>query len=188
MEHLDETSPEYEHTEFIHDELARIALRCGEHLVISPTQLNELKTRFDNEPECFKNQHLLWHGSLKKQPPRKHDSISQRYIILLTNCILVCNESGRKLRIDHELPMEEVTIKINESRRVPIATFYSSNEQQLTPTIHYSFHVNARVKSFEFLVDKEADREKWMTKIGQAIEAFQKRTPAFQSKEYFHFH
>jgi hypothetical protein len=171
MKHLDENSSEYEHTSFIHDELSRIATRCEEQLVISSAELNRLKIRVDNKLECFENQQLIWHGSLKKQSRRKRNDITQLYIIILSECILVCEESGNKLEIKRRLSIENITIDILESR------------QQSSGNIYYPFRVNAIEKSYEFLVDKESDRAKWVNKIIQANEDFKNRRTITDSKK-----
>jgi hypothetical protein len=170
MKHLDENSTEYEHTSFIHDELARIAIRCEEQLVISSTELNRLKGRVDIKPECFENQQLIWHGSLKRQSPRKRTEITQFYMILFSGCILVCEESGNKLEIKRQLSIENLTIDLLENRHITPTTFYSAIGQQLTTNIYYPFRVNAVEKSYEFLTEKESERNKWVKKIQQAIE------------------
>jgi len=187
MKHLDENSTEYEHTSFIHDELARIAIRCEEQLVISSTELNRLKGRVDIKPECFENQQLIWHGSLKRQSPRKRTEITQFYMILFSGCILVCEESGNKLEIKRQLSIENIKVDIMEGRQLTPTTFHSTNGQQFSTNIYYPFRVNAVEKSYEFLVDKESDREKWVNKIRQVNEDFKSRRSTTDSKKYFHF-
>ncbi|CAF1473220.1 unnamed protein product [Adineta steineri] len=174
MKYLDENSDEYKYTRCIHDELDRIAGRCEEELVISSAQLNELKERLDNKFECIKDHRkLLWHGSLKKQSPRKHLQIVQRYMILFSDCILVCSEeSGRKLDVKRELTMRDITVDVIQHGRT---SFIPSSDQQNTGTTYYPFRVNAVEKSYEFLVDKEAEREIWVKKIRQASDAYNKR-------------
>jgi hypothetical protein len=187
MKHLDENSLEYEHTSLIHDELSRIATRCEEQLVISSAELNRLKVRMDNKPECFDNQQLIWHGSLKKQSPRKRNDINQLYIILFSECILACEESGSKLEIKRQLSIENITVDIIESRQLAPTTFHSTIGQLSTTNIYYPFRVNAVEKSYEFLVDKESDREKWVNKIRQTNEDFKSRRSITDSKIYFYF-
>ncbi|CAF3708277.1 unnamed protein product [Adineta steineri] len=174
MKYLDENSDEYKYTRCIHDELDRIAGRCEEELVISSAQLNELKERLDNKFECIKDHRkLLWHGSLKKQSPRKHLQIVQRYMILFSDCILVCSEeSGRKLDVKRELTMRDITVDVIQHGRT---SFIPSSDQQNTGITYYPFRVNAVEKSYEFLVDKEAEREIWVKKIRQASDAYNKR-------------
>jgi len=187
MKYLDENSLEYEHTSFIHDELSHIATRCEEQLVISLAELNRLKIRMDNKPECFDNQQLIWHGSLKKQSARKRNDITQLYIILFSECILVCEESGSKLEIKRQLSIENITVDIIESRQLPPTTFHSTIGQSPTTNIYYPFRVNAVEKSYEFLVDKESDREKWVNKIRQTNENFKSQKSITDSKFIFSF-
>jgi hypothetical protein len=184
MKHLNENSPEYEQTRFIHDELNRIASRCEDHLAVSPSQLKKLKSRFDNKPECFENQQLIWHGLLKKQSPRRRNGIGQLYIILFSDCILVCEESGNKLAMKRQLLIENITVDIIEARRLP-PPFHSNYGQQFSVITH-PFRLNAIEKSYEFLVDKEQDREKWMNKIRQANEDFTRRHSDVEGKKCFH--
>jgi len=181
LKYIDENSTEYKHTRFIHDELDRIAVRCEEELVISSAQLNELKERLDNKFECIKeNRKLLWHGQLKKQSPRKHSDIAQRYMILFSDCILVCGEeSGRKLEIKRELSMRGITIDVVQGGR---ASIIQSVDQPNTAIVYYPFRVNAVEKSYEFLADKESDREIWVKKIRQASEDYNKRNTTIESK------
>jgi hypothetical protein len=186
MKHLHENSPEYEQTCFIHDELNRIASRCEDQLAVSPSQLKKLKSRFDNKPECFENQQLIWHGLLKKQSPRKRTGIGQSYIILFSDCILVCEESGTKLEMKRQLLIENITVDIIEGRRLAPTAFPSTYGQQFSVMTYYPFRVNAIEKSYEFLVDKEQDREKWMNKIRQANEDFTRRRSDVEGKKYFH--
>ncbi|CAF1168020.1 unnamed protein product [Rotaria sordida] len=186
MKQLDKDSSDYDHTCFVHDELTCIAERCEEHLAISPTQLNKLKLRVDNKLECFEKQQLLWHGSLKKQSPRKHTDIVQYYIILFSECILVCGESGNKLEIKRQLSLKNIRIEIIERERLASASTNSTNIQQLSPISYYPFRVNAIEKSYEFLTDKESDREKWVNKIRQASEDFKRRNSIIEIRQSFH--
>lgn len=173
MKNLDENSFEYEHTSFIHDELNRIAIRCNEQLFISSAELNRLKSRIDSKLECFDTQQLLWHGSLKKQSSKKRH-ISQVYVILFSECILVCGESGNKLEIKRQLSIENLII---ESSTI----FQSSTTGQ--QSFYYSFRVTAIERSYEFLVDKESDREIWVNKMTQAYENLKNRQPISNSKK-----
>lgn len=182
MKYLGENSPEYKHTRFIHDELDRIALRCEEELVISAVQLSELRERLDNRFECFSSQRkLLWHAKLLKQSPRRNGDIAPRYVILFSDRILYCTEeSGRKLEIKRELSMKGLMLDVAQSKRT---VMIASNEQQDKTTTYYPFRVNAVEKSYEFLVEKEADRDTWVKKIKQASEEFNKRNTTIESKK-----
>ncbi|CAF4538087.1 unnamed protein product [Rotaria sp. Silwood1] len=181
MKYLDQNSAEYKHTRSIHDELDRIAGRCEEELVISSTQLNELKERLDNKFECIKeHRKLLWHGSIKKISPRRYNDIAQRYMILFSDCILVCSEeSGHKLDIKRELSMRGITIDILQSTRP--SSIVSNIDQQNNGIIYYPFRVNAVEKSYEFLVEKESDRELWIKKIRQASNDYNRRNSIIES-------
>ncbi|CAF3759672.1 unnamed protein product [Rotaria sp. Silwood1] len=181
MQHLDEDSADYDHTCFVHDELSYIADRCQEYLAVSPAQLNKLKLRVDSKPECFDKQQLIWHGRLKRQLPRKPTDIVQYYVILFSNCILICGESGNKLEIKRQLSIKNIKVEIIERERLASASSNSTNVQQLSFLIYYPFHVNAIEKSYEFLPDKESDREKWVNKIRQASEDFQRRNATIES-------
>ncbi|CAF2737564.1 unnamed protein product [Rotaria sp. Silwood2] len=185
MKHLDQDSPDYDHTCFVHDELNRIAERCQEHLAISSAQLNKLKLRVNGKPECFEKQQLLWHGLLKKLPPRKYTDISQYYIILFSDCILICGESGNKLEIKRQLSIKNIRVEIIERERLSSASSNSTNFQQLSPITYYPFRIDAIEKSYEFIVDKESDREKWMNKIRQASEDFQRRNTTIEIRQSF---
>ncbi|CAF1194924.1 unnamed protein product [Rotaria sordida] len=182
MKHLDQNSTEYKYIRSIHDEFDRIAGRCEEELVISAAQLNELKERLDNKFECIKeHRKLLWHGPIKKVSPRRHNDIAQRYMILFSDCLLVCNEdSGRKLDIKRELSMRGITIDIIPNVRT---TIVSNNDQQNISIIYYPFRVNAVEKSYEFLVDKESDRELWVKKIRQASEDYNRRNSMIEMRQ-----
>lgn len=181
IKYLDVKSAEYKHSRAIHDELDRIAMRCEEELVISAAQLNELKERLENKFECIKeNRKLLWHGPLKKQSPRKHLDIAHRYMILFSDCILVCaEESGRKLEIKRELTLRGITIDIAESSR---ASIVQTTDQNTTGLLYYPFRVNAVEKSYEFLADKQSDREIWVKKIRQASDDYNKRIPTIEGE------
>lgn len=181
IKYLDEHSAEYKYAYSVHDELDHIAVRCEEELVISAAQLNELKERLDNKFECIKeNRKLLWHGPLKKQSPRRHADIAQRYMILFSDCILVCGEeSGKKLEIKRELSMRGITVDVVHGGRTSII---QNNDQLNTGLHYYPFRVNAVEKSYEFLADKESDREIWAKKIRQASEAYNKRNTTIESK------
>lgn len=184
MKYLDEHSTEYKETRLIHDELDRIAGRCEEELFISAAQLNELKERLDNKFECFKEQRkLLWHGSVKKMSPRRYNDIAARYLILFSDCILVCSEeSGRKLEIKRELSMRGITIDIEQSSRPSLSP---NTDPQNIPTTYYPFRVNAVEKSYEFLTEKESDRDTWIRKIRQASDEFNKRNSTIESKNKY---
>ncbi|CAF1594046.1 unnamed protein product [Rotaria sp. Silwood1] len=186
MQHLDEDSADYDHTCFVHDELSYIADRCQEYLAVSPAQLNKLKLRVDSKPECFDKQQLIWHGRLKRQLPRKPTDIVQYYVILFSNCILICGESGNKLEIKRQLSIKNIKVEIIERERLASASSNSTNVQQLSFLIYYPFHVNAIEKSYEFLPDKESDREKWVNKIRQASEDFQRRNATIEIRQSFH--
>jgi len=174
LKYLDENTTEYKHSRAIHDELDRIAVRCEEELVVSAAQLNELKERLDNKFECIKeNRKLIWHGPLKKQSPRRYLDIAQRYVILFSDILLVCSdESGRKLEIKRELSMRDITIDFEQGGRTSII---QTNEQTNTGIFYYPFRVNAVEKSYEFLADKESDREIWVKKIRKASDDYNKR-------------
>ncbi|UJR15044.1 hypothetical protein I4U23_002017 [Adineta vaga] len=182
MKYLGENSNDYKYTRFIHDELDRIAVRCEEELVVSSVQLNELKERLENKFECIKeHRKLLWHGSLKKQSPRRHADIASRYLILFSDCILVCTEeSGRKLDINRELSMKRMTVDVIQGGRTSIVP---NLDQQLTGITYYPFRVNAVEKSYEFLTDKESDRDSWVKKIRQACEDFDKRNTTIEVRQ-----
>jgi hypothetical protein len=172
---------EYQYTRGIHDDLDRIALRCEEELAISPAQLNDLHERLENRFECVKNaRKLLWHGPLKKQSPRRRGDIVLRYVILFSDCVLVCNEeSGRRLDIKRELSMKGLTLDNIENGRTSLS---SSDPGSNISHNYYSFRVNAVEKSYEFLIEKEIDRDKWVEKIQQASDDFHRRYAATDSK------
>jgi hypothetical protein len=179
LKYLDENTDEYKETQTIHDELDRIANRCEEELVISAAQLNELKERLDNKFECIKDHRkLLWHGPLKKESPRKHADIAQRYMILFSDCILVCSEeSGRKLDIKRELSMRGITVDVVPGDRTSIILDNENNA-----IIYHPFRVNAVEKSYKFLTEKESDRDVWVKKIRQASDDYNKRIIPIESK------
>jgi hypothetical protein len=187
MKHLDESLPEYKHTRFIHDELTRIAERCEEYLAVSPSQLNKLRDRVDTKPECFDNQQLIWHGSLKEQYPRKHTGISQRYMILFSSCILVYKESGNKLEIKRQLTVKGMTVEVLENRTLELPNSHLTNGKLHNTITYYLFRINAVEKVCEFLVEKESDRDKWVNKIRQANEELERGNSSIASKTYFHF-
>lgn len=170
IKHLDEHSDEYEHTSFIHEEFSRIAIRCDEELVVSSGQFNRLKARVDHKIDYFDNQKLLWHGLLKKQSARKRNDITQVYVIILSGCILVYDESGSKLELKRKLSMDNTTVKSLESKQISISSPFG---QQGSLNTFYPFQLNAVEKSYELLVERESEREKWLNKIQQAIEDFQ---------------
>ena len=182
MKNLEPTSADFEHAAFVHDEVQRIAIRCDEQLVTSPTQLNKLKLRLDSKGEYLKNQKLLWHGSLKKQSPRKYTDIARRYVIILSDTILVCRESGPKLETKRELSVRDVTIDASESRRAPLPNANSPPES-LSVGQYYPFRVSAVEKSYEFVVDKEQERDVWMKKLNEAREDCLKRSDPIESKQ-----
>ena len=184
MKYLDESSVEYQRTRSIHDELDRIARRCEEELVVSPGKFSDLKDRLEGRFECIKDhRRLLWHGPLKKQSPRRQGEIAERYMILFSDCILVCIEdSGRKLDIKRELSMKDLVLDIVGEKR---ASVLSSNEQTNTSgsvAVYYPFRVNAVEKSYEFLVKNEPDRAIWVRKIKQASDDYNKRNLPVESK------
>ena len=160
LKHFDENSSEYEYVNSIQDEFSRIAIRCEEELIVSTGELNRLKNRIDSKLECFENQQFLWHGSIKKQSQRKRNDITQCYLILFSGCLIVCEESGNKLEIKRQLSVENIMIDLLKTRAIT-----STN-------ILYPFRVNGMEKSYEFLVEKESIREKWMNKIEQASKHF----------------
>ncbi|CAF4667476.1 unnamed protein product [Rotaria socialis] len=186
MKHLDKDSSEYERTCFVHDELTSIAERCEEHLAISSTQLNKLKQRVDGKLDCFEKQQLIWHGSLKKQSPRKHTDISPAYIILFSECILVCGESGNKLEVKRQLSIGKVNVEIIERERMASTAPNVTNVQQSISTTYYPFRVSATEKVYEFIAEKESDREKWANKIRQASEEFKRRNSTIAIRQSHH--
>ena len=181
MKYLGESAPEYKHTRFIHDELDRIALRCEEELVISAAQLSDLNERLDSRFECFTSQRkLLWHAPLLKKSPRRNGETDPRYVILFSDRILVCSEeSGRKLEIKRELSMKGLILDVTQSKRT---VMIGSNDQQNKSITYHPFRVNAVEKSYEFLVEKEADRDKWVIKIRRASDEFNRRQNSIESK------
>lgn len=181
LKYIDEDSDDYRVTRSIHDELDRIAMRCEEELVISPAQLNELNDRLENRFECFKSQRkFLWHGWVKKQSPRKRNDLVQRYLILFSDCILVCSEEfGKKFEIKRELTMKDLTLEILEGGKSWTLTNNDQNNSQLD---YFPFRVNAVEKSYEFLTEKESDRDVWVRKIGQASKDFNKKSTIIESK------
>ena len=168
MRCLETNSAEYEHTKLIKDEIERIARRCGEQLMVTPSKCDDLRRRLDYRSDCLKSQTLLWHGSVKKQSPRKHADIARRYLILLADRILVCQESGSKLEFNRELSLKELTVTIDEDRRTTLSN--SSNSAAL-----YPFRVHAVEKSYEFLTDQASEREVWVRKIEEAVQTLLKR-------------
>lgn len=184
MKHVNENSSEYERTCFIHDELNGIAERCEEQLAVSPTQLNKLKQRLDSKVDCFEKQQLIWYGSLKRQASRKPTDISQVYLILFSECILVCGESGSKLEVKRQLPMKNIRVEINEGDGTSSAASNALNGQQSIPALSYPFRLSAVEKIYDFLVDKEVDREKWINKIRQASDEYKRRNSTIESKIY----
>lgn len=182
MKNLDENSAEYDQTLFIHDELSRIATRCNEQLLLSTAELNRLKSRVDNKLECFKYQQLIWHGSLKKQSLKKRH-ITQIYLILFSECILVCEESGQKLEIKRQLTIDYLIIDIIQNKLLPPNIFNQlSTVQQSNTNIYYPFRITTKEKSYEFLVDKESDRDTWINKITQTYENFKNRRIILHNK------
>lgn len=177
---MDRNSSEYKQTRSIHDELDRIALRCEEELTISPHQLYELRDRLDNKFECIKGgRHLLWHGALKKQSPRRYQDITQRYLILFSDCILVCSEeSGRKLDIKRELSMRGIAIDYEPG---PRKSLIPNTDPSSPSVVYYPFRVNAVEKSYEFHAEKESDRQLWVKKIQQASDDYNKRNTGIES-------
>jgi len=184
LKYLDENSDDYRLTRSIHDELDRIALRCEEELVISPAQLNELNDRLENRFECFKSQRkFLWHGWVKKQSPRKRNDLVQRYLILFSDCILVCSEEfGKKFEIKRELTMKDLTLEILEGGKSWTLTNNDQNNSQL---VYFPFRVNAVEKSYEFLTEKESERDVWVRKIGQASKDFNKKSTTIEIRQSF---
>lgn len=187
LKYADKNSTDYSETKAIHDELDRIAIRCEEELTISPAQVYELRDRLDNKFECIKgDRQLLWHGPVKKQSPRRYLDVTGRYLILWSDCILVCNEeSGKKLEIKRELSMRGITIDYENGPR----TSMIQNTDSSSPSIvYYPFRVNAVEKSYEFLADKESERRLWVKKIQQASDDYNKRnTGNIESKTSFLF-
>ena len=182
MKNLDEESEEYEHTCFVHDELTRIAERCEEHLAISPAQVNKLKLRVDNKAEFFDNQQLIWHGSLKKQSPRKNTDITTVYMILFSNCILVYRDAGNKLEFKRQLSIKQLTVDVIESERLTLTAFESIDLQQQSRVNYFRFRVNAVEKSYELLVERELQRDKWVNKIRQTAAGYRGRSSTIESK------
>ena len=182
LKHLDEDEPEYKHTSFIHDEFGRIAVRCEEQLMICSTELKRLKTRVDNKAECFDQQKLIWHGSLKKQSARKRNDITQVYLILFSGCLLIYEESGSKLEIKRQLSIENITVDVLDAKQITPSTFYPTIGQQASPNIYYPFRVNAVEKSYELLVEKESERERWVMKIRETNDDFRSRRGMNDSK------
>ncbi|CAF0862570.1 unnamed protein product [Didymodactylos carnosus] len=189
MKYLDKKPKEYELTKSIHDELDRIACDCQEALTVSSVVLNDLNDRLDNKFECYKDQRkLLWCGPLKKQSPRTNREVAQRYIILFSDCMLVCNEiSQKKLEIKKELSIKNMTIDENHStnnnnnnnNNMPL-TMVNTTSSLLTdlPQQQHQqcrFRVNAIEKSYEFIADDEKDKQIWIKKIEQAIDEYSKR-------------
>lgn len=180
LKYADKESDDYKQTLAIHDELDRIAVRCEEELTISPSQLYDLRDRLDNKFECIKgDRQLLWHGPVKKQSPRRYLDVTPRYLILWSDCILVCNEeSGKKLEIKRELSMRGITVDHETGPR----TSMIQNPDPSSPSIvYYPFRVNAVEKSYEFLADKESERKLWVKKIKQACDVYNKRKSGIES-------
>ena len=172
MKYLDKDSAEYERIRLIHDELEAIAVRCNEHLNVSPAQLNRLKLRIDTKLECFDTQQLIWHGLLKKQSPRKHTYNTEIYLILFSECVLACEVSGARLDVKRQLSIQGLTVEIIEKK----SSILSSTDSI------YPFRVNAVEKSYEFLATKASEREKWINKIRQTVQQFESENFTIESK------
>ncbi|CAF0714165.1 unnamed protein product [Adineta steineri] len=175
IKHLGENSSEGDHLRSIHRELTHIALRCEDKLFISPTQVNKLKTRLGSKSEHFKDEQLIWHGLLRRRSSYKYNGIDQLYVILLSHYILVCKESGDKLELKRQLLIKNVTIDSIKNEQSVLSSFNSKNARQYG-NILFLFRVHTIEKSYEFFVNKEQDRQKWIDKIKQAIDEFTKRT------------
>ncbi|CAF4293434.1 unnamed protein product, partial [Didymodactylos carnosus] len=188
MKYLDKQSKEYQLTKSIHDELDRTACDCQEALTVSSIVLNDLNDRLDNKFECYKDQRkLLWCGYLKKQSPRTNRDIAQRYVILFSDCMLVCNElSSKKLEIKKELSIKNMTVdevhstdsnNSNTSLNMTVSASLSSltELQQQQQQQKCRFRINAIEKAYEFIADDEKDKQIWIKKIEQAIDEYSKR-------------
>ena len=173
LKYLDKEHEEYRETSEIHDQLDRIAVTCEEGLVTSPNQLNELCKRLENRSKLADVQSsLIWHGRLKKQSPRLRTDIIQRYVIVFHDRILVCKEeSTKRLEVKRELSMKNLTLEIVNDERMPNSTIN-----------YFRFRVNAVEKSYEFLTEKETDRDVWIRKIQDAINKFNRQNLTVQSK------
>ncbi|UJR31635.1 hypothetical protein I4U23_019117 [Adineta vaga] len=168
MKRLDENSLEYKHTSSIRDGLRQIALRCEDELAVSGTQLKKLKRRFDNKLDYFKHQRLLWHGELKWRSPRRRIGVEPCYVLLFSECILVCEESGDKLELKQYLSLENITIDLLKSEQ----SISNSLDQKHSNVVIYPFRVKAIEKCYEFLIDKEQGRKKWIAKIMKASDDY----------------
>ena len=169
MRCLEADSTEYEHTKTIKDEIERIARRCGEQLMLTPSKCEDLRRRLNNKNDSWRSQALIWHGSVKKQSPKKYADAVRRYLIVLTDRILVCQESGSKLTVnERELSIKGLKLTIGENRRTEL----SNNS---AGSVLYPFQVTAIEKSYEFLVDQASEREVWVRKIQEAVQALSNR-------------
>ncbi|CAF0824211.1 unnamed protein product [Adineta ricciae] len=169
LKRLNTSSAVYEHTSSIRDELRQIAVRCEDELTISERQIKKLKARFDSKLDYFKQQRLLWHGVLKRRSPRRRIGVDQCYLLLFSKCLLVCEESGEKLEFKRHLSLENLTIDILEPEQVESNTLSLINQRHSNVTI-YPFRVKAIEKCYDFLADKEHDRQKWIGNITKASE------------------
>jgi len=162
--HFKEDSSEANYLKSIHDEFTNIAVHCEEQLVISREEFTRLKTRIDSKSICFNNQQLYWHGSLRKQSLRKRNDITQIYLIVLSNFVLICEKSGQKFDVKRQISIESLVVESLEDRRT------------ISNNIYYPFRMKFIEKTYEFLVEREVEREKWINKIQKAKENFHQQT------------
>ncbi|CAF1238296.1 unnamed protein product [Adineta ricciae] len=175
LKRLNANSAVYEHISSIRDGLRQIAVRCEDELTVSERQIRKLKARFDSKLDYFKQQRLLWHGVLKRRSPRRRIGVDQCYLLLFSKSLLVCEESGEKLEFKRHLSLENLTIDILEPEQVVSNTLNPINQRYLNVTI-YPFRVKAIEKCYEFLTDKEPNRQKWIGYITKASEKLLKRS------------
>lgn len=186
LKRLDAKSAVYEHTSSIRDGLRQIAVRCEDELTISERQIKKLKARFDSKFDYFKQQRLLWHGVLKWRSPRRRIGVDQCYVLLFSKCLLVCEESGDKLELKRHLSLQSLTIDILEAEQIVSNTLNPIN-QRYSNMITYPFRVEAIEKCYDFLTDKEPDRQRWITKITKASEELSKRSRMFPGRSIIRF-
>lgn len=175
MKRLDESSPECEHINAIRTELKHIASRCEDELVVSPSQIRKLKARFDGKDDYFKTQRLIWHGALKWRSPRRRVGIGQYYLLLFSKCLLICEESGEKLVLNKFLSIGNATIDTLPPER-PAANAWNALDKEYCTAVIFPFRVNALEDSCEFLIEKESERQRWISKIKQAADDSKRRT------------
>ena len=113
-----------------------------------------------NDPDLIKpGRELIKEGELQKI---NRKSISPRYFVLLSDCLLYCTHSGSNLRISYRIPLSSLQVRVPNSDNF-------DNE----------FVMTSPVRSCTLKANSIQERNEWIEALSSAIEEHSNRKASF---------